>query len=74
MIKIYTAPNCPNCVKVKALLRERNKDFEEVNIAGKIDVIRMLKEKTGIAGVPVTEVNDQLIVGWDEERLKKELE
>jgi glutaredoxin len=30
-MKIYTSPNCPNCISLKQLLTKSNVDFEEID-------------------------------------------
>ena len=33
MFKLYSQPNCPNCEQLKDYLKDRNIDFEELNVA-----------------------------------------
>lgn len=32
MFKLYSQPNCPNCEELKDYLKDRNIDFEELNV------------------------------------------
>jgi len=70
---VYSTASCPWCIKTKAFLKEHkikftNKDVGEDQKAGQ----EMIK-KSGQQGVPVSDVNGEIIVGFDEEKLKAAL-
>ncbi len=72
-VTVYSTPTCPWCVKAKEFLKANKVDFKEVNVAedekGKEEMI----EKSGQMGVPVIVIDDTVIVGFDEDELKKAL-
>jgi glutaredoxin 3 len=72
-VTVYSTPTCPWCVKAKEFLKANKVEFKAVNVAkdekGKEEMI----EKSGQMGVPVITVDDTVIVGFDEEELKKAL-
>ena len=65
-IKLYTTTFCPFCVRAKSLLKGMKLDFEEINLTGKYDELRALKERTGFMTVPQIFINDTLIGGFQE--------
>jgi glutaredoxin-like YruB-family protein len=70
-VKVYTTPTCPWCMRVKQFLDERNIPYEEYNVAE--DPIRAeeMIQKSGQMGVPVIEVDGEIVVGFDRPRLEE---
>lgn len=63
MIKVYSTETCPYCHALMAWLEDMGVEYEEVDATGNPDI------KT----VPVTEIGDQKIVGFDRPAIKKAL-
>ena len=72
-VKVYTTSTCPWCVKTKDFLKANNVKYEEVNVGADEKARNDMFEKSGQFGVPVTEANGTIIVGYDKEALKKAL-
>jgi len=72
-VKLYTTSTCPWCMKTKEFLKANNVKYEEVNVGLKEKERNEMFEKSGQFGVPVTDVNGTVIVGYDKEALKKAL-
>ena len=70
-IKIYTTLTCPWCNKLKEWLKENKYEFEELIITDESEYRDALLEKTGQIGIPVIEVGEKIIVGFNLEELKK---
>ena len=73
-VKIYTTSTCPWCVKTKEFFKANNVKYEEVNVAADEKSRNEMFEKSGQFGVPVTDANGTIIVGYDKEALKKALD
>ncbi|MEK6982938.1 MAG: glutaredoxin domain-containing protein [Nanoarchaeota archaeon] len=73
MVKIYTTITCPWCVKTKEFLKSSNVRFNEINVGQDEKARNEMFEKSGQFGVPVTEVNGTIIVGYDKDALRKAL-
>jgi glutaredoxin 3 len=58
---------------VKRYFREKGVSFKEVNVKRDPDAARDLVRKTGQGGVPVIKNGGAWIVGFDKERIDKEL-
>ena len=65
-VTVYTTERCSFCVRVKMLLKSREIDFEEVNLAGDPDGFVELAQKTGMMTLPQVLVGDILIGGYRE--------
>lgn len=71
MIKIYSTPACPYCVTLKNFLKERNIQFEDIDISQNELAAKEMIEKSGQMGVPVADINGEIVVGFDQEKIKK---
>jgi len=75
-VKVYSTPTCPWCHRAKDYLKEKKVDFEDINVAEDQDAAQEMIEKSGQMGVPVLDVDGEIIIGFDQEKidaaLKKE--
>ncbi|OOM74416.1 glutaredoxin family protein [Clostridium sp. BL-8] len=74
MIKVYTTNSCPWCVKVKNYLKSENLEFEELNVQDNMEAREEMIKKSNQMGVPVLDINDDIIVGFDKPAILKALE
>lgn len=72
-VKVYSTPTCPWCIKVKEYLKEKKVEYEDINVAENEAARNEMIEKSGQMGVPVTDINGKIIVGFDKEALDAEL-
>ncbi|HLC22376.1 MAG TPA: glutaredoxin domain-containing protein [Candidatus Nanoarchaeia archaeon] len=72
-VTVYSTPTCPYCVKVKEFLKEHHVKYTEIDVASDRAKAEEMIEKSGQMGVPVTEVDKTIIVGYDVPKLKKAL-
>ena len=70
-IKIYTTPTCAFCHAEKEFLKEHNIAFEEFDVAANAQARQEMIQKTGQMGVPVTDIDGEIVVGFDKARLNK---
>ena len=69
--RIFSTNSCPYCVALKSFLEENNIEFEELNVAENMEAQKEMVEKTGQLGVPVTNIGDQWIIGFDKDKISK---
>ncbi len=69
-VKLYTTPICPYCLSLKEFLKEHNIEFEEIDVSRDQEAAKEMIEKTGQMGVPVVEINGEVVVGFDREKIK----
>jgi len=70
---VYTAPTCPHCTLTKVFLTDRGVEFVEKNVAVDPKAADEMIQKSGQMGVPVIDVDGEMIVGFDREAIKKAL-
>lgn len=70
---VYSTPTCPYCRMAKDFLKENRIKFEDRNVADDQDALHEMMEKSKQMGVPVIDINGTIIVGFDQEAIKKAL-
>lgn len=68
-ITIYTTPTCGFCHMVKEYLNDKKIEFSEKDISQDQEAYKEILEKTNQLGVPVTQINDTYIIGFDREKI-----
>lgn len=71
MVKVYSTPVCPYCVTLKNFLKEHNIQFEDIDVSQSELAQKEMIEKSGQMGVPVVDIDGQIIVGFDQDRIKQ---
>ena len=73
MITVFTTKTCAYCKVVKQYLTTKGKEFQVVDVEEQPEKRQELFEKTGVMTVPITQVDDQYIVGWNRSRFAEVL-
>lgn len=68
-VTVYTTPTCSWCTTIKRHLQENGISYREVNVAADAKAAEEMVKKSGQQGVPQTEINGQIIVGFDKIRI-----
>lgn len=68
-VKVFSTINCPYCVTLKEFLKEHKIAFEEVDVSENEAAQKEMIEKSGQIGVPVIDIDGQIIVGFDKEKI-----
>ena len=71
VVIVYSTPSCPYCTFAKDFLKENNINFEDVDVAKDRERAKEMIEKSGQMGVPVIEVNGDIVIGFNKPKLKK---
>ena len=72
-VSIYTTTTCHFCHDTKEFFKKNNISFEEFNVGTDLAKRKEMVDKSGQLGVPVITVDDEVIVGYDQPRLKQTL-
>jgi glutaredoxin 3 len=70
-VTIYSTPTCHFCHAAKDFFTANNVQFTDHNVAADLPHRQEMIQKSGQMGVPVIFVNDELVIGFDEERLRE---
>ncbi len=68
-ITIYSTPTCTYCNHAKDFLKKGGVAYTEYNVASDLEKRKEMIEKTGQMGVPVIDVDGQVMIGFDKETL-----
>lgn len=72
-VKIYSTPTCPYCIRAKQFLKDNSIIFEDVDVSADTEAGQEIIEKSGQMGVPVLDIDGEIIVGFDKEGIKRAL-
>jgi glutaredoxin-like YruB-family protein len=72
-VKIYSTPTCPFCMMSKKFLKENNIDFEDIDVSTDQAKAKEMVQKSGQMAVPVIDIDGEIIVGFDKEKIRKTL-
>ncbi len=72
-VKIYTTNHCPYCHQAKDFFKEKKVEFKEINVEENPQAAEEMVEKSGQMGVPVIEIDGQIIVGFNKPAIEKAL-
>jgi glutaredoxin-like YruB-family protein len=73
-VTVYTTPTCTWCTTIKTYLDQKQIRYREINVASDTSAAEAMVRKSGQQGVPQTEINGQMIVGFDKNRINQLLE
>jgi len=69
-VKIYSTSTCPYCIRTKQFLRDNNIVFEDIDVSVNQTAADEMVRKSGQMGVPVLDIEGEIIVGFDKEKIK----
>ena len=72
-VTIYSTPSCVYCNLAKKFFTANSVGYTEYNVATDLDKRREMIDKTGQMGVPVIDTGKEIVIGFDEGRLKMAL-
>lgn len=67
---IYSTPTCHFCQAAKGLFKQNNIPFTDYNVAENEQRRAEMIERSGQMGVPVIFIGREMIIGFNEKRIK----
>lgn len=68
-ITIYSTPTCHFCQLTKDFLTENNVSYTDYNVSSDLEKRQEMIDKSGQMGVPVIFIGDDMIIGFDKEKI-----
>ncbi len=68
-VVIYSTVTCPWCTKVKDYLDSKNVAYEDYDVAKDRDKAMEMVNKSGQQGVPVIDIDGDIVVGFDQSKI-----
>lgn len=73
-ITVFSTPTCPYCQIAKAWLAQNGFKYTEHNVAEDREAALKMIQKTQQMGVPQIWIDDEVVLGFDQQRLEELLE
>jgi len=70
-VVIYSTPSCVYCNAAKAFFKEKGIAYTEHNVAQDAEKRKEMVEKSGQMGVPVIFVDTEMVVGFNQPKIKQ---
>jgi len=71
MVKVYVSPACPYCYTLKEFLKKNGIEFEEIDVSKDEKQLQKMIKDSGQMGVPVVDIDGEIIIGFDKEKIDK---
>ncbi len=68
-VTVYSTPSCSWCTRLKTYLDSKGIRYRDIDVSKDQKVAEELVRKSGQKGVPQTDINGQIIVGFDQKRI-----
>ncbi len=72
-VMVYSTPTCPYCIRAKQFLKDNNIIFEDIDVSNNQSAGEEMVSKSGQMGVPVLDIDGQIIVGFDKQKIQQVL-
>jgi len=72
-VKVYSTSTCPYCRMLKNFLDDNKIAYEDLNVGTDAAKREEMINRSGQMGVPVTDIDGKIIIGFDKEAIKQEL-
>ena len=69
-VTIYSTPTCHFCHAAKEFFTANKVAYTDINVATDLDSRKYMIEKSGQMGVPVITIGDDVVVGFDQKKLR----
>jgi glutaredoxin 3 len=70
-VTIYSTPVCHFCQAAKEFFQENSVEYIEHDVASDAEKRAEMIEMTGQMGVPVIQIGDDVVIGFDEDKVKE---
>jgi len=72
-VKIYSTPGCPWCHAAKEYMKEKKVKYKDFDVSADAKARDEMVKKSGQMGVPVLEIKETVIVGFDKDKIDEVL-
>lgn len=72
-VTVYSTPTCPYCKQAKEFLVEKGVEYSDIDVSIDAAKAQEMIEKSGQMGVPVIDIDGEIIVGFDRGRVAEKL-
>ncbi len=70
-IILYTTPTWPYCDTVKEFLSQKGVQYQEFDVADNEEARREMLKKSGRMAVPTLVIDEEVVVGFDQDKIDR---
>lgn len=70
-VTVYSTPSCSWCTTLKNHLKNNGVKYSEIDVSRDQKAVEIMVSKSGQQGVPQTDINGTMIVGFDKVKINK---
>ena len=70
-VRVFTTVSCPYCFTLMEFLKEKGIEFEEIDVSKDEKAKEEMIKKSGRLEAPIVEIDGQIVVGFDKEKIVK---
>lgn len=70
-VTIYSTPVCHFCEAAKEFFKENDVTYTEHDVAADADKRQEMIDLTGQMGVPVIQIGQDIVIGFDEDKVRE---
>lgn len=70
-VKVFSTPSCSYCVTLKEFLKNNDIEFDDIDVSEDETASTEMVKKSGQMGVPVIDIDGEIIIGFDKEKVVK---
>jgi glutaredoxin-like YruB-family protein len=68
-VTVYTTPTCSWCTTIKKHLNQNGVKYSEIDVSKNQKAAQEMARKSGQQGVPQTDINGQVVIGFDRNKI-----
>ena len=68
-VTVYSTPTCPHCINAKKYLDSKSVEYTNHDVAADADKRQEMVDRSGQMGVPVIDIDGEIIVGFDRAKI-----
>ncbi|MBN2664278.1 MAG: hypothetical protein JXR68_11565 [Bacteroidales bacterium] len=73
-VTVYSTPTCSWCNRIKQYFKENNIKFKDIDVSKDQKAAQEMVKRSGQQGVPQTDINGQIVIGFDKQKINKLLD
>ncbi len=70
-VRVFSTPACVHCLTLKEFLKDNKIEYVELDVARDEKAREEMIKKSGQMGVPVIEIGNEIVVGFDLNKIKQ---
>jgi glutaredoxin-like YruB-family protein len=68
-VKVYSTSTCPYCLRLKEYLKQKNIEFQNIDVTINKQYVEEMVRVSGQMGVPVITIDDKVVIGFDRAKI-----